>query len=1060
MRNRKKRLQRGFTLVETTMAIAIIAVIVPTLGAGLYHVHMVPSKANASLISSADANYAVEWITRDASSADGFTPFSEYSAGDQSTYPNDYGFLTWTDETDASHEVHYSYNLNKGALVRLALVDDVEDSQMLLARGLSDASDMTFTLSADGRSLRIEINVAQDAAGDSISVNKVFHVWMRAAIENSNTWRFRRPLTITNPNASALTDYPLQVDLTEFGWDVEQTINDGDMQDDGDDIRFVHEDVIYELPIDIPAGTPQANYPVRVEITDMVLIAHMVPNDDGGDIRFFDMQTGLPYTETSGKLSYWIENRTDTSVIAWVNVTDAGANEVFMYYGDSRATSESSLVQTFGALDNFSDDFTNWDYIDAGDSANVQLSGDEVILVATTDVIADPSFEIGGSWTFSDNHSKFFGDYSNDWSTENATSARLWSESSGWPIKLGPSADTHSEVWQVVDLTNVTEIRFDTRYEQSAAGKFRVDVLVDGDVRWSEDMFSNPVDDRLSIDVENDTGNCRIEFRVTATQQPWSDTVEVFIDNIVTKRFGELYSDPIPLDGATRSAVGNAFTWTDDTQDGITGITYHVQWDNGGSWDLIPDSVLPGNSTGLSDSDISSITPDYENIRLKAFLYAEADASPSIDTWAVSHYIRPYSIADEPITITPDAADTEVSRGVLTTYSYYLDSTDPLMWDPSNGIALAWINLPNLPVGESIVYIYYGNPSAESESASSETEVTRLTFQDLFDDSSKIDTDDSLNIQVQGGQVEPLLPDTTDLIQNPSFEAPGGWTYLDSDDDLFGERLEDDWDDGDYTAWLHGGGWVTIMGSYAEVRQDIDLTNVEKITFDVSLWQSTTALPEWWSQYYARVYVDTNEEWEQALPTDSTTALYGEPDGAVIDVSNYTGVHAVRFNVAFWAILGGIRSMEVYYDNIQVIAHDGSDPGEIQVVSMAIPEDVLVEDCDSFTWTHDEGDADIKYHMEYSNDGGTSWSLIPDEIGFSNGAGFDNPGDISFVNVDFSGYDQVRLRADFLGVGGIVNLPSIQDWELVCTPVAPTPPTRDSIGAAEGRDDDLPAVGG
>lgn len=110
------------------------------------------------------------------------------------------------------------------------------------------------------------------------------------------SWHYRKAITISN-SGSALTDYQLKLTV-----DTETPINASKMQTDGDDIRFTTSD---------------------------------------GD------------TEIS---NYWIETGLGTtSTIIWVKVPSipAGSSIIYIYYGNSSATSISSGDNTFIFFDSF-----------------------------------------------------------------------------------------------------------------------------------------------------------------------------------------------------------------------------------------------------------------------------------------------------------------------------------------------------------------------------------------------------------------------------------------------------------------------------------------------------------------------------------------------------------------------------------------------------------------------------------------------------------------------------------------------------------------------------------
>lgn len=138
-------------------------------------------------------------------------------------------------------------------------------------------------------------------------------------------WSYKRPITIDNSsNSNALTDYQIRIDLTSSNFNFAKA------------------------------------------------------KSDGADIRFTD-------SDGVTLLSYWIEswdNSGETATI-WVKVPSVPASStktIYMYYGNSGATSESDGESTFEFFDDFDTNTRGQYTIDAGifvwDTANSRLRTD------------------------------------------------------------------------------------------------------------------------------------------------------------------------------------------------------------------------------------------------------------------------------------------------------------------------------------------------------------------------------------------------------------------------------------------------------------------------------------------------------------------------------------------------------------------------------------------------------------------------------------------------------------------------------------------------------------
>jgi len=124
------------------------------------------------------------------------------------------------------------------------------------------------------------------------------------------------------------------------------------------DLQFTASAFVYKLPVTVSGHTENlSDYQVLVKVTDPTVISH-IAKSDAGDLRFFETETANPYSETAGKLDYWVEEfEAGTNTLkAWVK-TDLAAGTpktVYMYYGNSSAVSESSGGSVFVDFDDFS----------------------------------------------------------------------------------------------------------------------------------------------------------------------------------------------------------------------------------------------------------------------------------------------------------------------------------------------------------------------------------------------------------------------------------------------------------------------------------------------------------------------------------------------------------------------------------------------------------------------------------------------------------------------------------------------------------------------------------
>lgn len=83
----------------------------------------------------------------------------------------------------------------------------------------------------------------------------------------------------------------------------------------------------------------------------------------GDDLRFFRIPTPDPFTETNGKLDYWIESfdKINETGTVWVSLDTMvpGNNTIYFYYGIVCAAAESNGEETFILFDDFNDNSFN-----------------------------------------------------------------------------------------------------------------------------------------------------------------------------------------------------------------------------------------------------------------------------------------------------------------------------------------------------------------------------------------------------------------------------------------------------------------------------------------------------------------------------------------------------------------------------------------------------------------------------------------------------------------------------------------------------------------------------
>jgi len=158
----------------------------------------------------------------------------------------------------------------------------------------------------------------------------------------------------------------------------------------------------YEKNISLFPYTPQDDYQIQVLLTPTTF-DYTNANSDGSDLRFFD--------PANNSLNYWIEtwNNLGTSIV-WVKVPTIGTSQIFMYYGNAAALSESNGEKTFLFFDDFlgtSLNSSKWT-TDTDGYSTYGVSGGYVTL--TTDTPSDWAASVMLGFTdFYVNHGETYG---------------------------------------------------------------------------------------------------------------------------------------------------------------------------------------------------------------------------------------------------------------------------------------------------------------------------------------------------------------------------------------------------------------------------------------------------------------------------------------------------------------------------------------------------------------------------------------------------------------------------------------------------------------------------
>jgi len=475
----------------------------------------------------------------------------------------------------------------------------------------------------------------------------------------------------------------------------------------------------YRKPINITnSGSALTNYQVKVTINTQQLISAGKMESDGDDIRF---TTSNGITE----IDYWIESGINTATTEiWVEVPSipTTGTTIYMYYGNPSAISASNVSATFSS-GSFTDTFTDSSKINTTDSFNISVTDghveidthtNETTLTATGDarvVIQDPN-AVHGSETHLALQQYTSGDIQRNFIQFDITSI---------PQNVTVN-DVDFKIYYYVYLAGNPE-------GQNTRAKRVTGAWTEDTITWNNQPDST-ISDEVSLNMPGSYG--WVNYDADAIVQGWlngSSTNYGFLVKFNTEyptpnrcpifyskdyaddTYGPkltinwaehettagLYSVLIPNDTSTRLAVGILLSWNDNEPTN-TDIKYQVEYKTDGSWELIPDSVLSGNSIGFDTSpvDISTVKTDYGQIRLKGSpSTTDVSTTPTVDDWTITYYYREYT-SPEPTASVGSEEGMYVSPGTIA--SQVLDTGvvqarwDALFWDET------------LPAGTNITF--------------------------------------------------------------------------------------------------------------------------------------------------------------------------------------------------------------------------------------------------------------------------------------------------------------------------------------------------------------------
>ncbi len=732
----------------------------------------------------------------------------------------------------------------------------------------------------------------------------------------------------------------------------------------------------YRKPITInnTSGGGLTDYQVMVTIKTQELIGAGKMQSDGADIRFTQLIDGTT-------LSYWIQSGINTaSTIIWVKMPTipTGSSDIYIYYGNTGASAVSSLANTFTS-GSFTDPFTDTSKINTTDSVNVEVSGGEVRLQSITDT-ATYDFSSGAEtdkWAWdveSDNDPPEASPNSETAATSEQYSWIATSDDVRWQLPDPGFRDyewVKSEMTINEDVSIITRIDFSGEAYGSVSGTAKIYAYNISTSNW--DLVGSGA-------VPNTAPDATITGSITTNFSNYID-----VDGSLTWVFGL---------AATSQYLYVDYVKADVTYTGYTpGTLYSVLIPEDTSTRFAAGVELSWNDTEPANTDITYQLEYYTGTEWQLIPDAElAGNSTGFDTSPV------------------DISSLVIDYGQIRLRANL---------NSSNGVATPSIQDWTV----SYYYREYVSPEPELEKSSG-------SFTDTFTDTSKINTTDSVNVEVSGGEVR--LQSITDATTTYDFSSGAGtdkWAWdVESDNDppeaspnseTAATSEQYSWiATSDDVRWqLPDPGFRDYEWVKSEMTINEDVSIITRIDFSGEAYGSVSAT----AKIYA--YNISTSNWDLV---GSGTVPNAAPDATITGsittgFSNYIDVDGSLI----WAFGLADDSDYLYVDYVKAdVTFTGYTAGTLYSVGIPVDTSNSFAAGVELSWNDTEpANTDITYQLEYYT--GTEWQLIPDADLAGNSAGFDtSPVDISSVG---SNYARIRLRANLTSSDGLAT-PSIQDW--------------------------------
>lgn len=216
-------------------------------------------------------------------------------------------------------------------------------------------------------------------------------------------------------------------------------------------------------------------------------------------------------------------------------------------------------------------------------------------------------------------------------------------------------------------------------------------------------------------------------------------------------------------------------------------------------------------------------------------------------------------------------------------------------------------------------------------------------------------------------------------------------------------------------------------GDYMMVSQQVDLTNVDQITYNAASYYATSgSAPGRYSSLKfmiggtaTNIIGDDLHTTNQAFTSSTYSNNTLNDPNVVINTQGYTGIQTIKFVVKFTAQVLGTPLTSFYVNNVKAIS---TSSGTITSTPIALSSVQNVTRFEKLLWNQTLGGGTLNFKIQQTTLGGTVWTDVAGYTAISATGDGEKEFDLSAM----TGYEQIRLVGTLNGA----NV-KMHDWAVI-----------------------------